>query len=352
MSDGLFEADHYTCTRLPCDTYSIIWTVDQFPRFLKANYKSVESSAFQPLGPDAHAFKLVCQREPNSANFSIQLVVDELKDTKVNYFTVRLFLLDRSEEQNHRISREFHVPADKLNKIDEAESSSVLLRFEVENEEEGFYRNEEVATIRCEMIFYSDPLTYAVTTKIEGYRHYSQLIDDLHQIYESQEFSDGVICVRDHEFFISRAVLAARSPVFKAMFTCGLSESQGGRVTIEDFSPEVIKHLLEYIYTGRMGGRIEEIGLDLLEAGNKYCIEGVKNLAQESLVQSINMENVCERLIHADMYEAELLKQQCISYVALNRNKVVKTDGWKLLADAEYHSLMLELIETTKDLQI
>ncbi|KAI6172855.1 Speckle-type POZ protein-like isoform X2 [Aphelenchoides besseyi] len=349
MFDDLFEADHYTSTRLPCDKYSIIWTVDQFPRFLKANYKLVESSAFQPLGPDAHSFKLVCQREPSSLNFSIQLVVDELKNSEVNYFTVRLFLLDRSEEHDHRISREFHISVDELNKIDKV--SNVLLTFEIENEE-GFYHNEEVATIRCEMVFYSDPLTYAVTTKIEGYRHYSQLIDDLHQIYETQEFSDGVICVRDHEFFISRAVLAARSPVFKAMFTCGLSESQGGRVTIEDFSPEVLKHLLEYIYTGRIGGRIEEIGFDLLEAGNKYCIEGVKNLAQESLVKSISTENVCEHLIHADMYEAKLLKQQCISYIALNRNKVVKTNGWKLLADVEYHSLMLELIETTKDLQI
>lgn len=69
--------------------------------------------------------------------------------------------------------------------------------------------------------------------------------------------------------------MAARSPVFRTMFTCGLSESQNGRLKIEDFPAPVIRRLLDYVYTGRMGN-IEQIAEDLLSAGHKYCIEGVQ----------------------------------------------------------------------------
>ncbi|KAI6221910.1 Speckle-type POZ protein B-like protein [Aphelenchoides fujianensis] len=360
MADGiLFEADTYTCTRLPSDTFSIIWTIDQFPRFLKADYKAVESSMFHPLGPGDPAFQLVCRRRPGERDFTLQLRVAERAETSVKFMTARLFLLDRSSEGDHRISAEINVNPERLmppiEDAAEDDRSDVLASFVVENpaEFEEFFHRDEVATVRCELNFFSSPLPYGITTKIEGYRHYSQLIDDLHQIYEKHEFSDGVLAVGDEEFFISRAVLAARSSVFKAMFTCGLKEATEGRVEIADFSADVVRRLLEYVYTGRISGELDvETALSLLEAGNKYDVEGVKNLAQESLVGRIEVENVCELLVHADIYGAELLKQQCISFVALNRSKIIRTDGWRALSDPAHHSLMLQLIETTKDLQI
>ncbi|KAI6222296.1 Speckle-type POZ protein-like protein [Aphelenchoides fujianensis] len=284
MADGiLFEADTYTCTRLPSDTFSIIWTIDQFPRFLKADYKSVESSVFHPLGPSDPAFQLACKRRPGERDFTLQLRVAERAETSVKFMTARLFLLDRSSEADHRISAEINVNPERLmpsaEDAAEDERSDVLASFVVENpaEFDEFFHRDEVATVRCELNFFSSPLPYGITTKIEGYRHYSQLIDDLHQIYEKHEFSDGVLVVDGEEFF---------------------------------------------------------------------------NLAQESLVGRIEVENVCELLVHADIYGAELLKQQCISFVALNRSKIIRTDGWRSLSDPAHHSLMLQLIETTKDLQI
>jgi hypothetical protein len=59
------------------------------------------------------------------------------------------------------------------------------------------------------------------------------------------------------------------------MFTCGLSESHTGLLKVDDFGASVIRRLLDYIYTGRMGN-IEDIAEDLLAAGHKYCIEGVQ----------------------------------------------------------------------------
>lgn len=75
---------------------------------------------------------------------------------------------------------------------------------------------------------------------------------------------------------MSRAVLAARSPVFRTMFTnSNFIETRDGRVKIDDFGAGVVQKLLDYIYTGRMGN-IEEEAFNLLAAGHKYCIDGVQ----------------------------------------------------------------------------
>lgn len=75
-------------------------------------------------------------------------------------------------------------------------------------------------------------------------------------------------------------------------------------------------------------------------------------MAQEELVRHIDEENVCSLLVHADLYEAEMLKQQCIAFVAQHRNQIIKTEGWKQLTASANHHLMVQLIESTKDLQL
>ncbi|THD20824.1 Protein roadkill [Fasciola hepatica] len=53
-----------------------------------------------------------------------------------------------------------------------------------------------------------------------------------------------------------KAILAARSPVFAAMFEHGLEESLANRVGITDMEPDTLAEVLRYIYTGQV------IGLD------------------------------------------------------------------------------------------
>jgi hypothetical protein len=47
-----------------------------------------------------------------------------------------------------------------------------------------------------------------------------------------------------------------------------------------------------------------------------------------------------------------MLKQQCIAFIAQHRSEVVRTEGWKLLTNPLYHNLMVELVETTKELRL
>lgn len=94
------------------------------------------------------------------------------------------------------------------------------------------------------------------------------LSDDLSQLFESQKFSDVILCVNKKEFFAHKAILAARSPVFAAMFQHDLAEKKQNRVDITDMEPEVLREMLRFIYTGKAPA-LDKLDADLLAAADK-----------------------------------------------------------------------------------
>jgi speckle-type POZ protein len=59
------------------------------------------------------------------------------------------------------------------------------------------------------------------------------------------------------------------------MFDTNMTESQTGKVVIDDFEPAVVHEMLTFIYTGD-APNIEVHSADLLAAADKYQIEGLK----------------------------------------------------------------------------
>ena len=51
-----------------------------------------------------------------------------------------------------------------------------------------------------------------------------------------------------------RCILMARSPVFNAMFSHNMTESQNGEIFIPDFSLPVVQILIFFIYSGKLEG--------------------------------------------------------------------------------------------------
>ena len=85
---------------------------------------------------------------------------------------------------------------------------------------------------------------------------------DLWTAAVNAQLTDFVFQIGNVEFSVYKFVLAARSPVFRAMFESNMIESRTGRVQIVDSSPETFEQFLYFIYTGhlmnpgaRRGGR-------------------------------------------------------------------------------------------------
>ena len=98
------------------------------------------------------------------------------------------------------------------------------------------------------------------------------LFTDLGKLLDDGSFSDFALIVGDQRFPVHKAILAARSPVFAAMFGHNeMDENKNGVVQIKDLEPEVLKEMLKFIYTGKTS-LLDTMADELLSAADKVYL--------------------------------------------------------------------------------
>ncbi|CAL5405230.1 unnamed protein product [Camellia sinensis] len=127
--------------------------------------------------------------------------------------------------------------------------------------------------------------------------------------------TDIVINTSDGSIGAHRAVLAARSPVFRSMFSHDLKEKELSTINISDMSSEACQAFLNYIYGNIQNQEFLTHRLALLRAADKYDILDLKEMCQESLLEDIDARNVLERLQNASLYQLPKLKASCLRYL-------------------------------------
>jgi hypothetical protein len=108
-----------------------------------------------------------------------------------------------------------------------------------------------------------------------------------------------------------------------------LCESKGDPSTpieITDVCPEVFRHVLYYIY----GGKISDDDMkthtkDIINAANRYGVATLKLEAEACLVEgtTFSLEKVMDHLIYADSMNCALLKEATMDFIAKNRTNVI-----------------------------
>ncbi|KAG8330831.1 hypothetical protein J6590_054121 [Homalodisca vitripennis] len=196
---------------------------------------------------------------------------------------------------------------------------------------------DDKLTIFCEVSVVADSVNIsgqsnAVQFKVPECR----LPDDLGQLFENQKFSDVTLSVSGREFLAHKAILAARSPVFAAMFEHEMEERKHNRVAISDVDHEVLREMLRFIYTGK-ATNLEKMADDLLAAADKYALERLKVMCEEALCTSLSTENAADILILADLHSADQLKAQAIDFINTHATDIMETGGWRAMIHSHPH---------------
>lgn len=129
--------------------------------------------------------------------------------------------------------------------------------------------------------------------------------------------SEESTCIKAH-----RVIVAARCDWFRRALQSGMRESIDRKIIIHDTSPFLFRVFLEYLY----GGRIEEsLGLsteqwsDLLLLSDRYEVDSLKQVCEGILQASIDMESALYYLSMADQFNARILRNACIAFIAQNQ---------------------------------
>jgi len=175
-------------------------------------------------------------------------------------------------------------------------------------------------------------------------KHRLQVVNDLEKAYADQSFLDVTVSCGDASFKCNKFMLAARSPVFKAMFQHDSKESKNNVVEIKDIESKVLEEMLHYIHTGN-APNIKDLSKDLLAAADFYQLDQLKTRCQELLSEALDVENALKMLILSDKYSAPKLRKDAVKFVAKNLvNWTEELKGHPLLY-AEVFDALLKINE-------
>jgi hypothetical protein len=111
---------------------------------------------------------------------------------------------------------------------------------------------------------------------------------------------------------LHRSLLMARSSVFNSMLSSQLSEGSSSSLEL-DQSPEALKAMFEFMYTGKLACPSNLI-TSVLELSNYYGMPGLKQLLEISLFKLIDKDNLSDLFDLSISTDARILYEGCISY--------------------------------------
>ncbi|KAH9363392.1 hypothetical protein HPB48_019476 [Haemaphysalis longicornis] len=236
---------------------SYTWTITDFSTWQEDMGDALRSSTFSAGADDALKWCLTVH--PRG--------VDEDSEAYVSFYLVLL----SCERDQARVRFKFSI-------INAKEAEFIRRDFLLDKANELL--PDDKLTLNCELSVFGDPVhisrrSHTVPFKVPRGR----LSQDIGSLLESHKFADVVLHVNGKEFRAQKAILAARSPVFAAMFEHDTSESTHNRVDVTDVDPDVFGDMLQFVYTGRAPS-LDDMAADLLVAADKYALDQLKALVR------------------------------------------------------------------------
>ncbi|XP_049796623.1 ankyrin-1-like [Schistocerca nitens] len=138
-----------------------------------------------------------------------------------------------------------------------------------------------------------------------------------------------------------RAVLAAASPVFAAMFAHDMLEASCGQVSIDDVEGPVLRLLVAYTYT-LQAPQLPDTAPQLLAAAQKYGLSALKAACERQLISQLAVETAAATAVRAVRHSCPDATRAAVAFIK-DHLQVMATRGW---ADAllEYPQEVNEVI--------
>ncbi|KYB25250.1 uncharacterized protein LOC100141518 [Tribolium castaneum] len=115
-----------------------------------------------------------------------------------------------------------------------------------------------------------------------------------------------------------RVIVAARCDWFRRALLSGMREAIDKKIIIHDTNPFLFRIFLEYLYSGRLRDdslSIEQL-VELLLLSDRYEVDSLKQTCEYALQHSIDLDSALYFFNMADQYNARILKNFCLNFIA------------------------------------
>jgi BTB/POZ domain len=180
-------------------------------------------------------------------------------------------------------------------------------------------------------------------------RHNQNFTSGIKEMWETKNYSDFTITAggaKTKEFRIHKIILAAQSSVFDAIFMNEMKEKQTGKMTIDDFSADVVEEMLKFIYTGQLKNNSN--AMDLFAIASKYDVAKLKDVCEKLILRNIDETNALEIFALGYLNTSDKMKRTAFRTIQqMFPNKELKETEMENIKPEE----LKELIDTYRELQ-
>ncbi|KAK4303921.1 hypothetical protein Pmani_024095 [Petrolisthes manimaculis] len=177
-----------------------------------------------------------------------------------------------------------------------------------------------------------------------GVLHASRIVKELSNVRHMEALCDGTIRLLDGTVRVSKALLAAGCPYFRALYQFEDGCQGGGKKTSEprlDITSSTFELILDYTYTGRVLLHSDNIE-DVLKASDLLLMTDLKELCIQYLMGRIDVDNClgilqfaqqfsCPRLVH---FAKDIICQH------FKHRQIVRTEEFRTLSEDRLSELL------------
>ncbi|XP_032902953.1 kelch-like ECH-associated protein 1A [Amblyraja radiata] len=173
--------------------------------------------------------------------------------------------------------------------------------------------------------------------------HPCRALSVMHALRQDKQLCDVTVRVahggKEQAFAAHRVVLAASSPVFRAMFTTKLKEQGAPEVVLKGVDPRAMERLIEFAYTSLVSVDAHCVQ-QLMVASSMYQVDGVTRACTDFLLQNMDSSNVIGIAHFAEQVGCVELCQKAKKYVHIHFTEVIKEEEFFNLS----HCQLLDLV--------
>ncbi|XP_063089603.1 speckle-type POZ protein-like [Cavia porcellus] len=347
MSSGPIAEKQYT-TEIKVVKLSYLWTISNFSFCLREIGHSIESSTFSSESNDKLKWCLrvyprgVDEESKDYLSLSLALISCPMREAwaKFTFYIVN----DKGQKTNGLSSQEIR----SFEPGSDWGFRKFILRELVLEESNGLLPDDKL-TLWCEVKVAQDSTNISSQNNMNMDVPECSLPDDLAGLWKNSLLADCCLCVAGQEFQAHKAILAARSPVFRALFQYELQKSKNSPVEISDMDPAVFNEIISFIYTGKTPN-LCRMASDLLAAADRFGLEHLKLMCEIHLGSNLSVENALEMLILADLHGAHQLKTWTLEFINYHVSYILQTSTWKCLMVSHPH-LLAEAYQSLASMQ-
>ena len=160
--------------------------------------------------------------------------------------------------------------------------------------------------------------------------------EEIKSILNDEKNSDVIVTAGDREFKCHKAVLSARSVVFKNTFAHNTVESVTNRIVIKESPAQAVEDMLKYIYSGDVPDDYQSLTIELLHIANMYQLSHIVEACLKNFVESLDVASCISTFMLVDRYAPQdlNLREKVIMFMKCKAVEVVDEEVWDKLMES------------------